>query len=220
MDNITTIIFDLDNTLINRQKAAYERMKYFIREIEEFKDLDEMEIESIAQHFVLIDENGSCNKTYMFARIKELYGLKINAEELGKRWNQDNATITYVYDDALETLTYLKEKGYKLAIITNGDAYLQYQKAVNSGLSHLMDEIIVAGKYKISKPDKRIYEVALEKLGSKPEECVFVGDTFHTDIIGAYRANIKPIWFVSDNLKQCDVDIIKIKSLSDLKKIL
>ena len=46
-----------------------------------------------------------------------------------------------------------------------------------------------------SKPDKRIFELALNKLNVQPENTLFVGDDLEKDIAGPQNANIKGIWF-------------------------
>ena len=47
----------------------------------------------------------------------------------------------------------------------------------------------------LSKPDKRIFELALNKLDVQPEDVLFVGDDLEKDIAGPQNANIKGIWF-------------------------
>ena len=61
-------------------------------------------------------------------------------------------------------------------------------------------------------------EVA-EKLGVACDEIAFVGDTFYTDILGAYRANMLPIWFFTDTHRVSDHDIKRIFSLKELLEI-
>ena len=58
-----------------------------------------------------------------------------------------------------------------------------------------------------------------EKLGVACDEIAFVGDTFYTDILGAYRANMLPIWFFTDTHRVSDHDIKRIFSLKELLEI-
>jgi putative hydrolase of the HAD superfamily len=52
-----------------------------------------------------------------------------------------------------------------------------------------------------SKPDKRIFELALNMLNVKPEDALFIGDDLEKDIGGCQNANIKGIWFNPHNNK-------------------
>lgn len=52
----------------------------------------------------------------------------------------------------------------------------------------------MCGDYGIQKPDRRIFEIAAERLGLPVSEIAFVGDTFYKDISGAIRAGMMPVW--------------------------
>lgn len=52
-----------------------------------------------------------------------------------------------------------------------------------------------------SKPDKRIFELALNKLNLQPENTLFVGDDLEKDIAGPQNANIKGVWFNPQKIK-------------------
>jgi putative hydrolase of the HAD superfamily len=58
----------------------------------------------------------------------------------------------------------------------------------------LIDFIIISEDVKVRKPDKGIFEAAMSKINSKPEDCIFIGDTWQSDIIGASGCGIKTIW--------------------------
>ncbi len=74
----------------------------------------------------------------------------------------------------------------------------------------------------VSKPDKGIFEIACQKMGVKAEECIYVGDTFGNDILGAYNAGMIPIWLWplgKERPMRCE-EITRIDKLSDLIEIL
>ena len=52
------------------------------------------------------------------------------------------------------------------------------------------------------------------------KEALFIGDTFSTDIVGAYRANMKSVWICSDIAKACSLDVLRIPSFNDLPELL
>ena len=82
------------------------------------------------------------------------------------------------------------------------------------------DHVIITGEVGISKPDPRIYEYTCKLASIDPNEALFIGDTFSTDIVGAYRANMKAVWVCSDIAKACSLDVLRIPSFNDLPKLL
>lgn len=79
----------------------------------------------------------------------------------------------------------LRDRGYKLGIISNGKSVKQWEKIIRLGLHHFFDAVVISEDVGSEKPDSRIFEVAMEKLNVKPWEAVYVGDDLETDILGA-----------------------------------
>ena len=59
----------------------------------------------------------------------------------------------------------------------------------------MLDAVIVSERAGVSKPDPRIFAIALEELDVRPEEAVMVGDSWKADIAGARAAGLRPVWF-------------------------
>ena len=59
----------------------------------------------------------------------------------------------------------------------------------------LVDVVVVSGDEGMSKPDPRIFQIALDRLGVTAPQAVMVGDSWATDITGATRAGIRAVWF-------------------------
>ena len=96
-----------------------------------------------------------------------------------------------------EVLEQLKGK-YKLGILSNGDSFSQHAKIKKTGFEGYFDAIIVTDDYGIDKPDPEIFAKMCELLDVKPEECVMIGDVFSSDILGAVRSGMTPIWIRTD----------------------
>lgn len=89
----------------------------------------------------------------------------------------------------------------KVGIITNGSTQRQKAKIINTNLNRHFDTIIISEETGFSKPDKRIFELALKKLNVQPEDVLFVGDDLEKDIAGCQNVNIKGIWFNPNMIK-------------------
>lgn len=96
---------------------------------------------------------------------------------------------------SIETLSRLRELGYQIAIISNGQIQDQEAKADAIGVRHLVDRVITSEGTGCCKPDPQIFHFALEALGAVPEAAHMVGDSPDSDIKGAINAKISAVMY-------------------------
>lgn len=84
-----------------------------------------------------------------------------------------------------------KEKGIKMCIVTDLTAQIQMKKWLKLDLGRYIDFLVSSEEAGIEKPGKYIFELAMEKLGVKPEECIMIGDSEEKDIKGSESVGIK-----------------------------
>lgn len=96
---------------------------------------------------------------------------------------------------SIETLVRLRQHGYRLAIVTNGQIEDQTAKAEAIGLRHLVDRIFTSEEVGCPKPDRRIFQRALEELGASPHGTHMVGDSEESDIKGALGAGLNAVLY-------------------------
>ena len=91
--------------------------------------------------------------------------------------------------DALETLAELRRRGHKLGLISvcSQDVPHVWDETPLAGA---LDELVFSCDVGVSKPDPRIYEIACERLGVEPPDCLFVGDGANDELPGAERAGM------------------------------
>lgn len=127
------------------------------------------------------------------------------------------------YPDAITTLTYLKKKGYSLGLVSDTDGWpgMKRRRIETQPFKRFFDVTLVSGEdTHNTKPSPEPFMVAAEKLGFRPEECVFVGDKPFADIKGARRANMKTV-LIHRREWNSDVEADHtITSLKELKHIL
>ena len=82
--------------------------------------------------------------------------------------------------------------------------------------------IIATSEYLFRKPNKRIFDLALEKADLKAEDIWFVGDNPVCDIDGAKKAGMTPIWYKAALLQETEDrdDVIKITNWNELREII
>ncbi|MBK5273234.1 MAG: HAD-IA family hydrolase, partial [Bacteroidia bacterium] len=127
-----------------------------------------------------------------------LLDFKIADEELAKKMGELFLdllpTRTILFPDAKEILTYLENKNYKLHLITNGFEKTQHNKLKHSGLNEFFKEVITSEGSNSLKPNKDIFDFALNKSGAVKEESIMLGDSIEVDIIGAMNAGIDQVY--------------------------
>ena len=100
---------------------------------------------------------------------------------------------------AAELLAAVKERS-QVGIVSNNLLEEQQGKLRQCGLDRFVDELVVSEEARVSKPDPRIFQIALERLGRRASEVVMVGDSWAADVIGARGAGIRAIWFNPQHL--------------------
>jgi putative hydrolase of the HAD superfamily len=98
------------------------------------------------------------------------------------------------FPGAMETVRWLRESGCKMALLTNGSAVGQRSKVTRFKLEELFDAILIEGELGYGKPDARIFQLALEKLGVRADETLMVGDSLECDVGGPQQIGIQGIW--------------------------
>jgi len=96
------------------------------------------------------------------------------------------------YDEVADELAGLRSADVMVAICSNWDWDLD-DAVASVGLSHLVDVTVTSAQAGARKPHPRIYNHALERCGLKPEQVLFVGDTWGPDVVGPLAAGMKAV---------------------------
>lgn len=187
------ILFDFDDTLQNR-RAAYRAFACgFI--CRHFPHLSDAEQASYVERMTRLNGSGNEFKNYYdfnTALVAELdWQNAPPIAELVAETRCDFPRHTTLLPQVAEGLATLRNKGYLLGIVTNGDACIQNTKLDVSGLRPLFDTVVISGEEGVAKPDPEIFRRAAARLGVSPTDCVFVGDHPEKDIAGAIAAGMQ-----------------------------
>jgi putative hydrolase of the HAD superfamily len=128
-----------------------------------------------------------------------------------------------LFPDTMSTLIYLKKSNYQMGVISNGLTIKQWEKLIRLGLYHFFDDVVTSQEAKSEKPDRKIFQLALERMGCQAEESIMVGNKFSEDILGATKAGMSAI-LVNSQLTEAEKELIekeglKVDVVSDINQV-
>lgn len=206
------VLFDFDETLQDRTLAFEGYMDAFLDEY--LPNISQKEREAHKQDMRITGNGGYVNRVEWCKNLVNMWGWENapDATVLANHYDYNFGDFNVIFENSIPLLKELKARGYLTGVITNGPSVLQNHKMDTSGLRPYCDIVVVSGDEGVHKPDPRLFEITAERLGVKPQECVYVGDHPINDIQGALSAGMGAIrmnfgWFKDKDLRP-DVPVI------------
>ena len=206
------VLFDFDETLQDRTLAFEGYMDAFLDEY--LPNISQKEREAHKQDMRITGNGGYVNRVEWCTNLVKMWGWENapDATVLANHYDYNFGDFNVIFENSIPLLKELKARGYLTGVITNGPSVLQNHKMDTSGLRPYCDIVVVSGDEGVHKPDPRLFEITAERLGVKPQECVYVGDHPVNDIQGALSAGMGAIrmnfgWFKDKELRP-DVPVI------------
>jgi putative hydrolase of the HAD superfamily len=127
-----------------------------------------------------------------------LLDFKVANEPLAKEMSQAYLEILpnkkHLFPYTIEILEYLKQKEYKMHLITNGFESVQFKKIKNSGLQDYFIEVTTSEASNSLKPQKEIFEYALKNAKASVEKSIMIGDNEFADIQGGINMGMDTVF--------------------------
>lgn len=127
-----------------------------------------------------------------------LLEFKLGDETLAKKLSAEYMEIfpskKALFPHTDEILTYLRNRKYKLHLITNGFEQVQWRKLENAQIASYFSTVITSETACCLKPNKEIFDFAIGKAGCCYNESIMIGDNLDADILGAMNAGMDTIF--------------------------
>ena len=226
------IFFDLDHTLWDFDANARETLQQMHTDLK----LTERGVNDFDLfHTAYLAHNEKLWERYRKGYIKQdelrmkrmmltLLDFKISdaalTREMSDMFLQLLPTRTLLFPDTIETLQYLKEKGYGMHLITNGFEKTQHSKLQSCGLHTYFTHVVTSEGSNSLKPQAEIFQYAMEKARTTAGESIMIGDSLEIDILGAQSVGMDSVHVNYNHKPQNIKPTYTVYHLKELQNIL
>ncbi len=137
-------------------------------------------------------------------------------ENLVGLWNK-NMLLAHLYEETEQVLKKLKEKGIKIALVSNNPEQNVKPVLEKFDLEKYFDVILLSFEEGLLKCDKAFYEKAVKKMGLNKEDVIVVGDSAQSDIRCATHAGLKSILIDRKDNREIENKILNLTQLLDVE---
>lgn len=225
MRKYNCLLFDLDDTLLdyfgdeakcllsvleNNRLPHTDEVLTLYREIQLFPSINMGE--TITAKTII---------TQKLAQLLKMLEVKEGIDKITDEYFQMMSKSHKVKSGAIKTLKYLKEKGYKIYITTNGYPDFQYKRIKASRMFNLFDGFFISEEIGLYKPARSFYDYVLSRIHIRDRSKVLIiGDAPSADIFGGNNSKIDTCW-LNDKGMKCKYPFnYEIKKITDLINIL
>jgi HAD superfamily hydrolase (TIGR01509 family) len=230
--DLKAVLFDVDDTLFDRSGAQLLVLDVITRELRDlFAGIDRQDLVDAfleSDRVTTLEFYGDApvvegvrvRRARMFL---DLLGLdEAPADAIAELYVEAYPRVNAPVDGAVALVEALAPR-FRLGIVSNSLPDVQYQKLETLGVRHLFDCIVLSEEFGIRKPDPAIFWHAAGLLGREAEECLYVGDSYAADVVGAKEAGLRVCWFNPTGLRPPQVGVecdFEIRALAQVLEIL
>jgi epoxide hydrolase-like predicted phosphatase len=137
-------------------------------------------------------------------------------QRMGRRWRLSPILVRWLKRSTMnrhrlnqEVATFLASlrPQYRTGILSNAGSDARSMFTSIFGFDHLVDEMIISAEEGVAKPDKRIYQIALDKMGVEPDEAIFLDD-LSVNVNAARQIGMKAVRFQDTSQALSDVSAL------------
>ena len=190
---VATVVFDLDNTLVNRQRAF---ARWAVAAARRWRpDWRKPQRKEFCRAAVACDDWGAADRLEMAAALAGLLDADRTPQQMWHDFRGEIARHVRTDRSVLALLERLRRRGFKLAVASNGSLANQQAKLTAGGLDEIDWELTaISGEWDAAKPSPRFYELIRRRLGVPARQLLMVGDDALRDVAAAHAAGWRTCW--------------------------
>ena len=123
---------------------------------------------------------------------------KSKANELAKEFRVLSRQKLRLFPCIIEILKGLKERGAGVYLVSNAQSCFTLDELDELVIKKLFDGILISSDAGVKKPSPEIFEIAFDKFSLKREECIYIGNDLHDDVLGASGAGLKTVYIETE----------------------
>lgn len=226
----TTLLFDVDNTLLDFDTDEKNALKKTLSEIgapdspeilRRYSEINAGLWRDFEKALVTKEELKNTRFRCLFEEIG--FSCPVSSKEINDRYLDHLGEGGKTIPGAKETVKALFEQGYKIYIVTNGVEHTQKSRLKRSGLDQYITDSFVSEKIGIQKPFKAYFDFVFDNIEEKDRtKLLLIGDSLGSDIKGALDSGIDCVWLNPGKKKNtvCGDPTVEISDIRQLLKLL
>ena len=123
---------------------------------------------------------------------------KAKAKEVSREFRLLSREKLRLFPHIVEILEGLKERGAGVYLVSNAQACFTKDELDELGITKFFDGILISSDAGVKKPDTEIFNIAFDKFSLDKNECFYVGNDLHDDVLGASSAGIKTVYIETE----------------------
>ncbi|WP_412028859.1 HAD family hydrolase [Deinococcus yunweiensis] len=202
------VLFDLDGTLHDRAATIGAWLEGHTQRF----DLPA----GYGARFLELDDFGYRPKAEVMPLLVQEFGLTHGSEALLTDFSDHAFSAPVAMPHTHHVLMALRGAGVLVGLVTNGWSEKQRQTIAGLEMADLIDDIVISREVGLSKPDPRIYTLALERLGVAVADTWFVGDSPRNDVWGPQQVGLRAAYLPTGHALAHEVPDATLRDLRDV----
>ena len=216
-------LFDLDQTLLDFHASEYKALGIVLTKNGlSYSDEIYKSFKANNKSLWLELEKGTISRTELFIkRFSDIFEIcdgdptDLDPLTVNNDFIKTMSVNGVLMDGALELVKKIKEDiaDAKIYIVSNGATLNAKGRMESTGLSKYVDKLFISEDMKVSKPSKEFFDIVLNCIKAENDDCIVIGDSLTSDMLGAKNASLTSVWFMPEGdiegaVKTYDIDYV------------
>lgn len=217
--DIKAILFDLDNTLLDRASAVSYYFETLLKRA--VPERSPVAVQQTLEEILDYDRLGYTEGSVFFQWLADQHFPQETAQQI---WNDFAETMPRSIQPDPNCLSLIEQlqQQYALAVVTNGSAKVQRAKLKAAHIDQYIKHIVISGETEFEKPDPELFHLALQSLAVTSDQALYIGDHPQADVAGAINAGMQACWISLNRTFPVDLPQphFQISSIHSLRSLL